>query len=324
MKKILLFTVVIAFVFGINTGYAEYSYDFTTSIPQKVQAEAVEYMQNIIRDTSKDTKLYSYADLLDLYLRFYGIYSPVSINGGLVEWAQTELLKNPERIEYIPERYTRQGELSAWVTRYAEPGDLLLYRINGRADKCVIYAGNGKMIGRGIDNNKEMEIRATFADGESTRTKSGGLYAIAHMWMESEDKLEEEQYFDIRICMDDSIDTFSQDHYTLFEEEAYRYEKSKRFVLIEYKPGVYKIWNGERFGVPEQYIKEHDGVHFMIVAEHKEKMIGKQIKVSISASEFQSEKNEYIINAQNETKNMTQWNGSDFEELLQQEAEIIE
>lgn len=324
MKKLFAFIYVLILVLVSCAGYAEYSYDFTTAIPKSVQSEAVEYMETIISDTSKDTRLYSYAELLDLYLKFYGIYSPISISGGLVEWVQTEIMKTPERIEYIPERYTRQGELSSWVTRYAEPGDLLLYRINGRADKCVIYAGNGKMIGRGIDNNKEMEIRATFADGEYTRTKSGGLYAIAHMWMTVPEEAEPEQCVNVQICMNNYADGFTQEHYTIYEEESNTYKKSVQFVLLEYKPGHYKVWNGDGFGVSKQYVEKNDGIHFLIVAENNNQTISKQIKISVSASELQSNNSEYTVNIPEEAENKTQWNGSDLLNMLQREAEANE
>ncbi len=303
---------------------AEYAFSFSDSIPKEVQHEAVQYMIETISKTSKETHIYSYAELLDLYLKFYGIYGPVSINS-LADWAQKEIANNEDRIELIPERYTKQGDLSAWVTRYAQPGDLLLYRINGKADKCVVYSGNGKMIGRGPDGNKEMDIRATFAEGESFRTKSGGLYAIAHMWAEEK---EESKYIDVQIRIGGSHTSFTQKHYTIWEKTENGYIVSGRFVLVENQPGVYKIWNGESFGIAEDMIEEN-GIELILTASEAEKsQMNKQIKIQVTKEELQQIKEtgnyEYTIEINEETRNSFQWSGADLMEAIKKEGSVVE
>ena len=327
MKKLLIYFLTALVIFLPTASYAAYSYSFSDSIPHSVQDEAVQYMLNIVgRMTDKDRML-SYSEMLDMYLRYYGIYSPESLsNNNSVMWVQDVLINDPSRVTFIPDHYVRSGDLSDWVKRYAEPGDLLLYKQNGRADKCIIYAGNGLMIGRANNTNMLIEIRATFAANESYRNKSGGLFAIAHIWS---DRVEtSEVFYDFRLVADSDTKTFTQKHYTVWEANAENsYDKSQSYILFEYEPGVYRFWDGSNYGFSNEYISTHNGIHLQIAADSdSSNQISKRMKIDIYPDQLGSSTiiADMTIGKPDDSWNTFQWTGSDLLNMLDERGVGVE
>ena len=317
MKKSIAWIAIVLIVWmSASLGLADslFSYEITDAIPQSVQKEAIRiYLDSETGILTKPTM--NYAELLEDYLKLYGIYVPESTrNNASVVWVQNKLLESENRITYIPERYIRDSELSDWVERYAEPGDLLLYRASGIPDKCIIYAGGGKVIGRYNSENRLLPVRATYVTGESFRTRSGGLFAIAHMWSDEEIEKVEEENIDVFIEKPTDSYSFTGEQYILFElnPNDNKYVKSENYIVYEYKPGIYRIWDGETFGFPLEYIEEHNGINIQLELSGNNTQIAKRIKLTISKDEIdmQDKRVRFVIQ-NNEANNQIQWNGID-------------
>jgi len=329
LKKLLSYLLIVLIVFSPIISFAEYTYTFSDIIPHSVQDEAVQYMLNLIDKMTDKDRMYSYSELLDMYLKFYGIYSPESLsNNNSVMWVQDTLMNDSYRVTFIPDHYVRSGDLSDWVKRYAEPGDLLLYKQNGRADKCIIYAGNGLMIGRANNKNMLIEIRATFAANESYRNKSGGLFAIAHIWTDHKEEEETEKFFDLQLVSGVESTSFSQNHYTVWEATADNsYVKSTSFILFEYSPGVYRFWNGSNYGFSDDYISKHNGIHLQIASDNdSSNQIHKRMKIDLYPEQINSTLvvADMTINNSEDSGNTFQWTGSDLLNMLGERSDGIE
>lgn len=267
-------------------------------------------------------KALNYAELLDVYINYYGIYCPeTNKTAGTVTWVQNMLINDPDRITYIPERYMSTSELTSWVTRYADPGDLLLYRINGFADKCAIYVGEGKMIGIYIRTNRVVDIRATFEDGASRRSKSSGLFAIAHMW--KNEVISEESFLNLQLAMDENAETFTQKQYVVWEKNPVSgdYVKASAFILTEYQPGVYRFWNGKHYGFDDAYIQANEGIHLKITDyKDNETQIQRMMKIDLSAEAAaeakEAEDSTITMETPTLTGNTFQWSGNDLLEMI--------
>ncbi len=316
MKRTLFVLILSIAILLHSFSVAEYSYSFSDSIPHSAQDSAVQYMLNTVASMTDKDKPYSYTELLDIYLKFYGIFTPESTkNNESVIWVQETLLADTDRITIIPDRYVRSDDLTDWVNRYAEPGDLLLYKQNGKADKCIVFAGNGKMIGRSYNGNDVIDIRATFAAGENMRTKSAGLFAIAHIWADK--TVPDGVYADLQLVLDPDARTFTQKHYTIAELNPLnkKYEDTGSFVLVEYKPGIYRVWNGDQYGFSEEYISAHNGIHLQLSSDHiAVNQITKQIKIDLELPDIihnASESHAVLLNIASEAVNAFQWTGHD-------------
>ena len=328
VKKLITHLLIVIAITGMAaTASASYTYDFESAIPHQVQEEAFQSLYDTVSGLREGDKSFSYSELLDIYIRFYGIYSPESMtNNNTVIWVQEHLIADEDRTTFIPDRYTTQEDLTGWVERYAEPGDLLLYRLNGKPDRCVVYAGNGTAIGRDFKGNKIIDVRATYSDKESHRTKSGGLFAISHMW--KEEKSAETACVDLRLKQQRATDSFSQTHFTVWEENAMtgKLEKSTRYILMEYAPGEYRFWNGEFFGFSEKYVRENNGIHVQLTNTKTEtSQINPTIKISLSMEEalsmIDSDRPEIDYEIRDAAANTFQWAGTDLLKILRPEVQ---
>lgn len=292
----------------------DYKYDINDIIPESVQADVIN------RFLDKESGIFSenvrtYSEILESYLKRYGIYPPESQrNNANVVWVQNTLLNDSRRVTYIPDRYISPTDLSDWVQRYAAPGDLLLYRASGLPDKCVVYAGEGKIVGRYMDETRLLSIRATYVTGEYARTRSGGLFAIAHIWSDEEPVKAER----INLVVETNADTgaFTGDQYSLYimNPEDGQYVKTNKYVVFEYGPGNFRIWDGNDYGLPVEYIKQCGGIYVQLALNVPEsgQMI-RRIKIAVPYDNLPAEANEYVYTLRNAviTENVFQWNGAD-------------
>ena len=324
MKRICVLLTALALLFTIiSVSCAEqYKYSFSDYIPESVQKNAVQYMLSKEAGIIDREKALNYAELLDVYINYYGIYCPeTNKTAGTVTWVQNMLINDPDRITYIPERYMSASELTSWVTRYAEPGDLLLYRINGFADKCAIFVGEGKMIGMYNHTNRVVDIRATFEDGASRRTKSSGLFAIAHMW--KKEVVSDETFLNLQLTMDGSAETFTQNQYVVWEKDPVSgdYVKASAFILTEYQPGIYRFWNGKHYGFDDAYVQTNDGIHLKITDyKNDESQIRRMMKIDLSAEDAaaakETEESTISMTTSTNSENTFQWSGNDLIEII--------
>lgn len=324
MKRICGLLTTLILLFAAIPSYAEqHKYSFSDFIPPSVQEEAVQYMLSKEAGIIGREKALTYAEILDIYINYFGIYCPETDKAaGTVIWVQNMLINDPDRITYIPERYTTATELKNWITRYAEAGDLLLYRINGFADKCAIYVGEGKMIGPHVRTNKVIDIRTTFEEGASRRTKSSGLYAIAHMW-KKEIVVTEQTFLNLQIEMEENAEAFTQRQYVVWEKDPVNgnYVVASAFILTEYKPGLYCFWNGIYYGFDDDYIQANNGIHLKITDyKDDETQIRRMMKIDLTAEEATSAKESgeitLLMNTSSKTGNTFQWSGNDLMDLI--------
>ena len=161
--------------------YPSYAYSLEDAIPQEVQFEIISLLASRDGLIGSSARKGSLITALDTYLNCFGVYPPVDSEPGVVPWLQ-ETLAILGRVTEIPQRYTTDPEIRDWLDRYAEPGDLLLYRVNGQPDKCLLYAGNGKYIGKRQEKYALLDIPSTFVASDGRRTSSSGIYGVGRIW----------------------------------------------------------------------------------------------------------------------------------------------
>lgn len=292
-----------------------YTYTLDDNIPRHVQKEAIDAL--LVPETGvlgKPARGNSISNLLDQYLRFYGIFCPDSEKNGIAAWTQRELLADTDRTTEIPARFVTTKDLTEWVERYAEPGDLLLYRANGRADRCMIYAGNGKIITRVDDIYRIMPMQATYVVSDQVRTRASGLVAISHIWAEGKNK-SSERHLDVLIEIEPETNVFSGDQYVLYlrNNETGLYERTSEAIAYEYKPGVYRIWNGKEYGISIERIIREGGLHLELrSAAVVNGEISRKLHLDMPIENIQNleDLTDLTISVE-EKSNTMQWNGKD-------------
>ena len=295
-----------------NQATVGYSYEISDNIPVDVQKEAYEYI--VSTDTGivgqKASGSNTYGKLLESYLRYYGIFAPVSQKDSIARWVQDELTK-AGKSHIIPEAYVTTEDLTAWVDRYAMPGDLLLYKTNGNADKCLIYVGDGKAIVKRDETYKLLPFPSTYVTGDYKRTKSSGLYAIAHLWKNEETT---GSFVNLSITINAKALSFTCDQYKMLEYNPNNgmYEPTKDYIIFEKSPGCYTVWNGEGFGFKYEYITEHQGIHIILEnAESANRSLPQRTKVELSMDEIDMLGNDINITIKSGENNQKLWNGKE-------------
>lgn len=289
-----------------------YTYNISDSIPADVQREALDFI--LSEDAGilgqKAARTNSYNKVLETYLRFYGIFAPISQKNSISSWVQSEL-EASGKSHTIPEAYVSTDELTAWVDRYATPGDLLLYKTNGTADKCLIYVGEGKAIVKRDEVYKLLPFPATYVTGDYKRTKSSGLYAIAHIWKNEETS---NAYISLTMTLTPGALSFTGEQYKLYEYNSLTgiYDPIKDYIVFEKKPGTFVVWNGEAFGFTPEYISEHSGIHLMLEnANRSERELPQRAKVDISVDDIDILGQDIYITISGSDNNQKLWNGKD-------------
>lgn len=325
-KLITAIAIVLLIAASVITCSAEntYKYAIDDYIPRDAQKKAADYIISPDADVIDSEKV-NYSSILDKYLNYFGIYCPEgSKNTGTVFWLQNLLIEEDRRVTFIPERYSTVSDLTGWVERFAEPGDLLLFKANGKPDKCTVYLGSDKMLGlNNFGKGAIVPIRATMISDQRNRTRSSGLYAIAHIW--KEEILEEEKYLTVEVSTETDENQFSQEHFIVWERNlnTQGYTRSGEFIIFERKPGRFEFWNGRNAGFDEEYIRSNDGIHLQLTGSEDNKgQICKVTKIDIDYEEAKAALQEQepieIRIETTESQNMFQWEGKD---LLQSISE---
>ena len=290
----------------------KYAYDITDNIPSEVQKEAYEYIVSSDAGVlgQKASRNNSYNKLLETYLQYYGIFAPIGQKNSIATWVQNELSASGKTHE-IPEAYVSTEELTSWVDRYATPGDLLLYKTNGTADKCLIYAGDGKAIVKRDDVFKLLPFPSTYVTGDYKRTKSSGLFAIAHLWKNEDTG---NACINLSITITPGALSFTGNQYRLLEYNTNtgKYDPVKDYIVFEKTPGCYVVWNGEGYGFANDYISEHSGIHIVLEnAVSSERELPQRTKVDLSLEEIDMLGMDINISVTSQGKNQKLWYGKD-------------
>jgi hypothetical protein len=294
----------------------KYNYELDGNIPRKIQAEALEYI--ISEDAGfigeKINYSNSYNKLLESYLRYYGIFAPLEQKSDITAWTQ-ETLKNSKKIQYIPEAYYTAQDLIEWVTRYAIPGDLLLYKTNGNPDRCLVYTGEGSAIIKRNETFKILPFPPTYVTGDYNRSKSSGLYAIAHLWQDNND----DKYVEINIRTEKNITSFTGTQYRLMEYNQAEgvYSLSKEYIIFEKEPGLYAVWNGSGFGIKLDHILNNNGIHIQLVSiSNNPTEIPQKCKVEIQLDDIDLSSNALQVEYIQQEKKIRIWNGKEIQQQI--------
>ena len=226
-----------------------YTFNISDAIPREVQLEIISTVTGSEGVIGKSAKSGSMTALLEKYLNSFGIYPPVDRASEITPWLQ-ETLASLGRITEIPRRYTGEREILDWLKRYAMPGDLLLYRANGQPDRCLLYAGDGRYVGKREEKYALLAVPATFVASDGKRTSSSGLYAIGRLWSEPKD-----EPACLEFVLNDHAASFTGLQFTLFvpDPETGFFVRSDRYVFYESSPGIFRLWDGQISGViPEE------------------------------------------------------------------------
>lgn len=225
--------------------YPSYAYSLEDAIPQEVQFEIISLLASRDGLIGSSARKGSLITALDTYLNCFGVYPPVDSEPEVVPWLQ-ETLAILGRVTEIPQRYTTDPEIRDWLDRYAEPGDLLLYRVNGQPDKCLLYAGNGKYIGKRQEKYALLDIPSTFVASDGRRTSSSGIYGIGRIWSVPADNPPV-----LEFVVNDNASCFTGLQFILLVSDPCTgfFIPSSDYVFFEYSPGVFRLWDGTDSGV---------------------------------------------------------------------------
>ena len=233
---------------AMSTASAEhpsYAYSLEDAIPQEVQFEIISLLASRDGLIGSSARKGSLITALDTYLNCFGVYPPVDSEPEVVPWLQ-ETLAILGRVTEIPQRYTTDPEIRDWLDRYAEPGDLLLYRVNGQPDKCLLYAGNGKYIGKRREKYALLDIPSTFVASDGRRTSSSGIYGVGRIWSSPADNPPV-----LEFVVSDNASCFTGLQFILLVSDPCTgfFIPSSDYVFFEYSPGVFRLWDGTDSGV---------------------------------------------------------------------------
>lgn len=225
--------------------YPSYAYSLEDAIPQDVQFEIISLLSSRDGLIGSSAGKGSLITALEIYLNCFGVYPPVNSEPEVVPWLQ-ETLVLLGRVTEIPQRYTTNQDIRDWLDRYAEPGDLLLYRVNGQPDKCLLYAGNGKYIGKRQEKYALLDIPSTFVASDGRRTSSSGIYGVGRIWSSPA-----EDPSILEFVVSDNAPFFTGLQFVLLVSDPGTgfFTPSSDYVLFEYSPGVFRLWDGTDSGV---------------------------------------------------------------------------
>ena len=187
MRKYLVLLMLLLLLPASLSSAEENTYSLDDRIPGHVQTEnaklaAMDWEDGgLIRKYGKD---YTYDTVIDRYLRMYGIYYDSSYGNTISEWIQPETARLGRSIP-VPDSLTTSPALNEWLRKYAQPGDMLFYKANGRADKTLVYVGDTKCVVRRFNDFIVGDVPLSFAN-DGKRTKSTGIYAIGRLWSEAQ------------------------------------------------------------------------------------------------------------------------------------------
>ncbi len=237
--------------------YPSYAYSLEDAIPQDVQFEIISLLSSRDGLIGSSAGKGSLITALEIYLNCFGVYPPVNSEPEVVPWLQ-ETLVLLGRVTEIPQRYTTNQDIRDWLDRYAEPGDLLLYRVNGQPDKCLLYAGNGKYIGKRQEKYALLDIPSTFVASDGRRTSSSVIYGVGRIWSSPA-----EDPSILEFVVSDNAPFFTGLQFVLLVSDPGTgfFTPSSDYVLFEYSPGVFRLWDGTDSGVSPV---ELSGNHFCL------------------------------------------------------------
>ena len=259
-------------------------------ITQEEQLEAVAEFRDDPRFIGKETGLSAYDNMLVGYLEHLNIRTDDRSGKYPAEWVQ-ETLAIKGTVEPIPDELTAPDEISEFIQENADAGDLLFYRVNGMADKCLVYLGDGKTVTRVNQKLTVTDIPASFVVNEKNRTPSTGIFAYAHLWKQT---AATDESADISFVLNANAETFTGNSYALYVQTGTGdYAVCRDYVVVEKTPGVYTLWDGNEFGLE---ISSWQYGHTIILEKKDNTTVGipERIKIDLDNA-YQTDSGEYFV-----------------------------